>query len=131
MNKVILKGRLTGDPELHQTVNGVSVTDFSIAVNRRFNKDETDFINCQAWKNSGEFVSKYFKKGQEILVSGELHIDKWDKDGQTRYTTRVVVDNVEFCGSKADNNNDDKTEVDEDFGAGFEEIQSSESELPF
>lgn len=131
MNKVILKGRLTGDPELHQTVNGVSVTDFSIAVNRRFNKDETDFINCQAWRNSGEFVSKYFKKGQEILVSGELHIDKWDKDGQTRYTTRVVVDNVEFCGSKVDNNNDNKTEVDEDFGAGFEEIQSSESELPF
>ena len=57
MNKVILKGRLTGDPEFHQTVNGVSVTDFSIAVNRRFNKDETDFINCQAWRNSGEFVS--------------------------------------------------------------------------
>ena len=103
MNKVILKGRLTATPELKRTATDVYVTDFSIAVNRRFNKEQTDFINCQAWRQTAEFISKYFEKGQEILVVGELHIEKWDKDGETRYATRVVIDEVEFCGSKAEN----------------------------
>ena len=103
MNKVILKGRLTATPELKRTTSDVYVTDFSIAVNRRFNKEQTDFINCQAWRQTAEFITKYFTKGQEILVVGELHIEKWDKDGETRYATRVVVDEVEFCGSKAEN----------------------------
>lgn len=102
MNKVILKGRLTATPELKTTTSDIYVTDFSVAVNRRFNKEQTDFINCQAWRQTAEFISKYFEKGQEILVIGELHIDKWDKDGETRYSTRVSVDEVEFCGSKAD-----------------------------
>ena len=102
MNKVILKGRLTATPELKRTTSDVYVTDFSIAVNRRFNKEQTDFINCQAWRQTAEFITKYFTKGQEILVVGELHIEKWDKDGETRYATRVVVDEVEFCGSKAE-----------------------------
>lgn len=103
MNKVILKGRLTATPELKRTTSDVYVTDFSIAVNRRFNKEQTDFINCQAWRQTAEFITKYFTKGQEILIIGEMHIEKWDKDGETRYTTRVVVDEVEFCGSKAEN----------------------------
>ena len=100
MNKVILKGRLTATPELKSTTSDIYVTDFSVAVNRRFNKEQTDFINCQAWRQTAEFITKYFTKGQEILVSGELHIEKWDKDGETRYSTRVVVDEVDFCGSK-------------------------------
>lgn len=113
MNKVILKGRLTATPELKQTPNGVYVTDFSVAVNRRFNKEQTDFINCQAWRTTAEFINKYFDKGQEIIVFGELHIEKYEKDGETKYATRVVVDEVEFCGSKADNKpqeNQDNTE---------------------
>ena len=103
MNKVIIKGRLTAKPELKTTSTDIYVTDFSVAVNRRFNKEQTDFINCQAWRQTAEFITKYFTKGQEILVVGEMHIEKWDKDGETRYTTRVVVDEVEFCGSKAEN----------------------------
>ena len=103
MNKVILKGRLTANPELKTTATDITVCDFSVAVNRRFNKEQTDFINCQAWRQTAEFITKYFTKGQEILVVGELHIEKWDKDGETRYSTRVVVDEVDFCGSKAEN----------------------------
>lgn len=103
MNKIILKGRLTANPELKTTTTDITVCDFSVAVNRRFNKEQTDFINCQAWRQTAEFINKYFTKGQEILVIGELHIDKWDKDGETRYSTKVSVDEVEFCGSKAEN----------------------------
>ena len=105
MNKVILKGRLTATPELKTTVTDICFTDFSVAVNRRFNKEQTDFINCQAWKQTAEFITKYFTKGQEILSIGELHIEKWLKDDETRYSTRVVVDEVDFCGSKASNQN--------------------------
>lgn len=114
MNKVILKGRLTATPELKRTATDIYVTDFSVAVNRRFNKEQTDFINCQAWRQTAEFISKYFTKGQEILVIGELHIDKWDKDGETRYTTRIVVDEVDFCGSKAETKQQSDVKPDED-----------------
>ena len=129
MNKVILKGRLTAIPELKRTATDIYVTDFSIAVNRRFNKEQTDFINCQAWRQTAEFISKYFTKGQEILVIGELHIEKWDKDGETRYITRVVVDEVEFCGSKADNKaqtNDAEMEIPDGF-----EVSDNSDDLPF
>lgn len=102
MNKVFLKGRLTNDPELRQTPNGVSVSKFTIAVNRRFDREKTDFINCEAWRNTAEFISKFFCKGKEIAVVGELHIDKSEKDGKTNYFTNVVVDEAEFCGNKAD-----------------------------
>ena len=102
MNKVILKGRLTSTPELKQTPNGVAVTKFTVAVNRRFDREKTDFINCEAWRNTAEFISKFFCKGKEIAVVGELHIDKSEKDGKTNYFTNVVVDEAEFCGNKAD-----------------------------
>lgn len=136
MNKVILKGRLTATPELKRTSTDIYVTDFYIAVNRRFNKEQTDFINCQAWRQTAEFVSKYFSKGQEILVIGELHIDKWDKDGDIRYTTRIVVDEVDFCGSKAENKQQSNVEPKED---DFIEVQNeddfievqNEDDLPF
>lgn len=103
MNKVFLKGRLTADPEVRKTTNDIPVCNFSIAVNRRFDREKTDFINCEAWRQTAEFISKYFTKGKEIAVCGELHIDKWDKDGETRYLTKVSVDEVEFCGSKSKN----------------------------
>lgn len=108
MNKVILKGRLTANPELRKTPSDISVCNFSIAVNRRFDKEKADFINCEAWRQTAEFIQHYFNKGKEIAVVGELHIDKWDKDGETRYLTKVVVDEVEFCGSKNETKNDDE-----------------------
>ncbi len=123
MNKVVLKGRLTNNIELKETPNGIMVSDFSIAVNRRFNKEETDFINCQAWRNTAEFLKKYFSKGQEILVVGELHIEKWQKDDETRTATKVVVDEVYFCGSKVNNKEQINVEVEE-----FEDIYD---DLPF
>lgn len=100
MNKVIIKGRLTADPELRTTTNGVAVCSFSVAVNRPYNREITDFINCEAWRQKAEFISKYFSKGKEILVSGELHIDKYEKDGETRSVAKIVVDDAEFCGGK-------------------------------
>lgn len=102
MNKVILLGRLTRDPELRTTPSGVSVTSFSIAVNRRFAKDQTDFINCVAWRQTAEFVTKYFAKGNMIAVVGSLQTGRFEKEGQTHYTTDVVVDEVYFTGSKAE-----------------------------
>ena len=71
MNKVFLKGRLTNEPELRQTPSGVSVSKFTIAVNRRFDREKTDFINCEAWRNTAEFISKYFTKGKEIAIIGQ------------------------------------------------------------
>ena len=129
MNKVILKGRLTSKPELKTTASDIYVTDFSVAVNRRFNKEQTDFINCQAWRQTAEFINKYFDKGQEILVVGELHIDKWEKDGETRYSTRVSVDEVEFCGSKADNK-EQSNNAEEQFDE-FIDVGDDDSGLPF
>ena len=135
MNRVILKGRLTANPELKTTTTDIMVCDFSIAVNRRFNKEQADFINCQAWRQTAEFINKYFTKGQEILVTGELHIDKWDKDGETRYATRVSVDEVEFCGSKAENkaqieNNVNMDDSNMEVPEGFE-VVVDDDDLPF
>ena len=131
MNKVILKGRLTATPELKRTASDIVVTDFSVAVNRRFNKEQTDFINCQAWRQTAEFINKYFTKGQEILVIGELHIEKWDKDGETRYATRVVVDEVDFCGSKENNKSQKDIDTNTEDFANFTPVEDSTDDLPF
>ena len=127
MNKVFLKGRLTNDPELRQTPNGVFVSKFTIAVNRRFDREKTDFINCEAWRNTAEFISKFFCKGKEIAVVGELHIDKSEKDGKTNYFTNVVVDEAEFCGSKTDGEGT-KGEMAED---APDMVEIEEDDLPF
>lgn len=129
MNKVIIKGRLTATPELKTTATDVYVTDFSVAVNRRFNKEQTDFINCQAWRQTAEFITKYFTKGQEILIIGELHIEKWLKDDETRYSTRVVVDEVDFCGSKASNQNQKYNDTNTNDFTAFTPIETDD--LPF
>ena len=120
-----MKGRLTNSPELKQTPNDVKVTKFTIAVNRKFDKEKTDFINCEAWRNTAEFISKYFTKGKEIAIIGELHIDKSEKDGKATYFTSVVVDEVEFCGSK----NESKNETRENESNMVE--LSTEDDLPF
>ena len=101
MNKVIITGRLTADPEMRQTQNNVSVTTFTLAVNRDHNKEETDFVSCVAWRQTAEFISKYFQKGQLMLANGSLQSRKWtDKDNNKRINWDVVVDNVYFCESK-------------------------------
>ena len=110
-NKVILIGNLTADPELKQTQGGLSVCSFSIAVHRRFKSEngqhECDFIPIVAWRQQAEFVSKYFKKGKPILVCGQLQTRTWtDNQGNKRYATEVVADEVSFVG-----NNESSTEA--------------------
>ena len=108
-NKVILVGNMTADPELKQTTSGTSVCSFSIAVNRRFTKAEqgqqtVDFINIVTWRQSAEFVSRYFKKGNPILICGQLQTRSWtDNQGQKRYATEVVADEVSFVGNNSSN----------------------------
>ena len=108
-NKVILIGNMTADPELKQTASGTSVCSFSIAVNRRFAKTEqgqqtVDFINIVTWRQSAEFVSRHFKKGNPILVCGQLQTRTWtDNQGQKRYATEVVADEVSFVTSATQN----------------------------
>lgn len=108
MNKVIISGRLTADPELRQTQSGVASCRFTVAVNRKFKNDkgefEADFITCVAWRQTAEFVSRYFTKGKMIALEGCLRSGKYqDKNYPdiTHYTTEVYVDNVEFCGDKS------------------------------
>ncbi len=106
LNHIVVMGRLTRDPELRRTGAGTAVTSFTVAVDRDFGgKDggekETDFIDCVAWRQTGEFVSKYFTKGRVAVVSGRLQIRSWtDKDGNKRRTAEVVADNVYFGDSK-------------------------------
>ena len=99
-NKVILIGNMTADPEIKTTTSGVSVCSFSIAINRKFRKEgesECDFINIVAWRQQAEFVSKYFKKGNPILICGQLQTRNYtDNQGQKRYVTEVVADEVSF-----------------------------------
>ena len=108
LNHITIMGRLTRDPELRRTGSGVAVASFTVAVDRDFSpKDggerETDFIDCVAWRQTGEFVSKYFTKGRMAVVSGRLQIRSWnDKDGNTRRTAEIVADNVYFGVSKRD-----------------------------
>ena len=106
LNHITIMGRLTRDPELRRTGSGVAAANFTLAVDRDFSgKDsgekETDFIDCVAWRQTGEFVSKYFTKGRMAVVSGRLQVRKWqNKDGENRYSTEVVADNVYFGDSK-------------------------------
>ena len=108
LNHITIMGRLTRDPELRRTGSGVAVASFTLAVDRDFGKNEsgereTDFIDCVAWRQTGEFVSKYFAKGRMAVVSGRLQIRSWtDKEGNKRRTAEVVADNVYFGDSKRD-----------------------------
>lgn len=143
MNKVILMGRLTRDPELRQTQGGINVCSFSIAVNRRFAKEgqqSADFINCTAWRQQADFICKYFTKGSMIAVVGSLQSRSWEnQEGKKQYATDVVVDEVYFTGSKSETNthNDGgfapqaKDEFADIDTMGFQAIDGSEDDLPF
>ena len=107
LNHITIMGRLTRDPELRRTGSGIAVASFTVAVDRDFSQKggekETDFINCVAWRQTGEFVSKYFKKGSMIAVSGRLQNREWkDKDGNKRTSAEIVADNCYFGSSKAE-----------------------------
>ena len=107
LNSVIIMGRLTADPELRTTPNGVSVTSFTVAVDRRFQKQgeekQTDFISVVAWRQTADFVTRFFKKGQMIAVQGSLQVRNYeDKNGNKRTAYDVVAHNVSFCGSKSE-----------------------------
>ena len=109
LNHITIMGRLTRDPELRRTGSGIAVASFTVAVDRDFGgrdggEKETEFIDCVAWRQTGEFVSKYFTKGSMMVVSGRLQIRNWnDKDGNKRRSAEVVADNVYFGESKRSN----------------------------
>jgi len=133
LNRIVLMGRLTRDPELRKTQSSLSVTSFTLAVDRDF-KDpsgerETDFIDIVAWRATAEFVSKYFSKGRMAVVEGRLQIRDWtDREGGKRRTAEVVADNVYFGDSKKVSDSDTGKGNTE---PGFQEITDESGELPF
>ena len=107
MNKVILFGRLTKDPDLRSTASGIPVCSFTVACDRRYQKQgeerQADFINCIVWQKSAESIAQYFKKGHRIALEGSIQTRSWtDNEGKTRYSTEVVVDQWEFAQSKSE-----------------------------
>ena len=150
MNKVILIGRLTRDPELRTTPSGTATTSFTIAVDRTFVNQQTgqreaDFINCVAWRKQAENISRYCFKGTQVAVEGRIQTRNYEaQDGTKRYVTEVICDNVTFLGSKNSNNNDDSsmmsepssdietTNLDEDPYANIgDEVALTDDDLPF
>lgn len=136
MNQIMLKGRLVHTPEIKQTPNGVTVTNISIAVNRTFAKQgeerQADFFDITAWRGTGEFIAKYFQKGQEIIVIGEMQSRKYvDKEGKNRTAWNVIADKVEFCGSKGEKSADVHRDYTPTGSDDFEEVDMSDSDIPF
>ena len=119
-SKTIFIGNLTKDPEIRVTQGGRSVCSFTVAVKRRW-QDVTDFHDCVAWEKTAENIAKFFHKGKEILVEGELQKRSYEKDGQKRWVTELVVDGFSFVGRK-DNS---------DQPVSFDEIEEDDGELPF
>ena len=99
MNNITLIGRLTRDPELKYSQSGKAFTKFNIAVQREFKKDEADFINCIAWDKRAEAICEYLRKGRRIAIQGRLSVNSYDKDGETKWITEVIVDKFEFVDS--------------------------------
>ena len=126
LNTVILMGRLTRDPELKQTPQGISVAQFSLAVDRNYSKGEekqTDFINITAWRSTADFVAKYFTKGQFIALRGRLQTRQWqDQSGQKRYATDVVADEVFFAESRGKAEQTDENPIMEGFSVSDENL---------
>ena len=138
-NKAIIGGRLTSDVELKTTASGISVTTFAIAVNRRGAKDgqqQSDFINCVAYRERAELISKYFHKGSSICIVGEIQTRKWqDNNGNNRNTTEVIVNEVNFVDSKGEGTNTTPTHKTQNNGiveppAQFVDLDN-DSDLPF
>ena len=146
LNRIILMGRLTRDPELRRTQSGTAVASFSLAVDRDFKNQsgekETDFVDIVAWRSSAEFVSRYFTKGRMAVVEGRLQIRSWqDRDGNKRRSAEVVADNVYFGDSKRDGAGGSYGGgsgqppaggyPDSNYGRTFSEVDEDDGELPF
>lgn len=136
MNSIVIKGRLTGDVKAQVSDSGHMYARFSVAVTRAFHREQADFFPCVAFGSTGEFVKKYFKKGQEILLSGEMECTRWtDMDGASRRSWAVVVRSVEFCGSRKERGEDESKGLDAGGteNPAFDEIEvaMNGSDLPF
>ena len=136
LNHITIMGRMTSNPELRRTNSGVAVASFTLAVDRDFARDggekETDFIDCVAWKNTAEFVSKYFSKGRMAVVSGRLQIRSWtDKDGNKRRNAEIVADNVYFGDSKKDEAKSNDYDFNAPSASNFAVIDDANETLPF
>lgn len=147
LNKAILMGRLTADPDYRQTPSGVSVATFSLAVNRNYNREQTDFINIVVWRQTADFVSKYFRKGQLVAVEGSIQTRNYeDRNGNKRSAVEVVADQVYFAESKGGAQRPASpdfplpSDIDEpakgsSFSIGdigeYEEIDTDDDDLPF
>ena len=130
LNCAVIMGRLTADPELRQTPSGVSVTKFTVAVDRRYQQGEdkiADFINVTAWRSTADFVTRYFKKGSMIAVQGSIQTGSYEKDRVKHYTFEIVADNVSFCGSKGNNTPATENATQGDFVA----VADDDDSLPF
>lgn len=142
LNSAIIMGRLTADPELRTTQGGLSVSSFTVAVERSYSgKDserKTDFIRCVAWRQQAEFLTKYFGKGQMIAVQGSIQVQNYeDRNGVKRERTEIIADNISFCGSKSEGNtaerpapqhNEPKIDVDTE---DHYEVPPEDDDLPF
>lgn len=129
INKVILQGRLTATPELKTTQSGKPVTSFTLAVDRSYKQENgptADFINCVAWSKTAEFITRYFNKGQEMLVEGEIQVRTYtDQQGVKKYITEVNISAAHFCGPKQQAEQQDEPQA-----AGFTEMDDDD-DLPF
>jgi single-strand DNA-binding protein len=131
LNKVVLGGRLTADVELKQTQQGTSVCSFSLAVNRKGKDAQTDFINCQAWRQTAEFISKYFKKGSPICIAGSIQTRSWeDQNKNKRFATEVNAEEAYFVDSKSDSQSDNIPSFNTVSTPKFEEVET-DADLPF
>lgn len=125
LNQITIMGRLTRDPELRYTASNTPVASFTLAVDRDFQQDKTDFINCVAWRNTAEFVNKYFRKGSMAVVSGSLQMRDWtDKEGNKRTAAEIVAEHVYFGESK-------KPQSGQPANVQFEELPDDDGDLPF
>lgn len=131
MNKVMLIGRLTRDPELNFAAgSGTAVTRFSLAVKRPFKKDESDFINCVAFGKTGETIAQYITKGRQLAVTGSIRTGSYDaKDGSKRYTTDIIVDSFEFLGNGQGHNQNNSSNQDNNFDEDMTPVD--DGDMPF
>lgn len=124
LNRITVMGRMTRDPELRRTTAGKAVTSFTVAVDRDFEKDKTDFLDVVCWNNTAEFAAKHFSKGRVAVVSGRLQIRDWtDKEGNKRRNAEIIADNIYFGDSKRDSS-------DNNADTNFVEVED-DSDLPF
>lgn len=133
LNKVQFQGRLTASPELKHTQSGVAALEFTVTWSEKYKEIETKcFLRCKAWRQTAEFVSKYFDKGSEIIIEGKMITEQWEKEGQPQSRTICDVEKVHFCGKKSENGNIKTNASDNNYAqlSDFEEILG-DGEVPF